>query len=309
MITAAGQRIGWDDVPVRVRAEVEHILGSPIVEARSQTGGFSPGSADRVRTRDGRRAFVKAAGRSLNEKTVRMHRREIAVSAGLTEGIPAPTLLGSYDDGDWVALVLDDVEGAHPRTPWDAAELAAVLVALGHLAAAPLSAEQSVYRQAGEVLARDFAGWRRIAADPPPDLDPWARGHIDELTGRADEVLPRLTGESLLHMDIRADNLLVRPDGAVVIVDWPWAARGPAWLDTLSTLVNVNLFGGHDVETLAAAHVRADPDDITGFLVGLTGYFIDVARRPDSPGLPTVRAFQAAQGRATLDWVRRRLID
>jgi aminoglycoside phosphotransferase (APT) family kinase protein len=238
---------------------------------------------------------------------VRMHRREIAVSAALSERIPAPTLLGSYDDGDWVALVLEDVEGRHPRTPWDADELTAVLAALGQLAAAPLSAEQGRYRAAGEAFARDFAGWRRMSVDPPTDLDPWAREHADELAGWADEVLPRLTGESLLHMDIRADNLLVRPDGAVVIVDWPWAARGPAWLDTLCLLVNVNLFGGHDVEALAAAHVRADPADITGFLVGLTGYFLDAARQPAAPGLPTVRAFQAAQGRTTLEWVRRRL--
>jgi aminoglycoside phosphotransferase (APT) family kinase protein len=108
-------------------------------------------------------------------------------------------------------------------------------------------------------------------------------------------------------MDIRADNLLIRPDGEVVIVDWPWAARGPAWLDPLSVLVNVNLFGGLDVEALTAQHVRAEADDVTGFLVGLTGYFLDAARQPGSPGLPTVRAFQAAQGRSTLAWVRRRL--
>ena len=225
----------------------------------------------------------------------------------LSERIPAPTLLGSFDDGDWVALVLEDVEGRHPRTPWEAGELSAVVAALSQLAMAPLSAEQREYKAAGQALARDFAGWRRMSVDPPADLDPWARERIDELATRADDVLPRMTGESLLHMDIRADNLLVRPGGTVVIVDWPWAARGPAWLDTLSLLVNVNLFGGHDVEALAAAHVRADPATVTGFLVGLTGYFLDAARQPDAPGLPTVRAFQAAQGRTTLDWVRRRL--
>ena len=151
MIAAAGQRIGWDDVPVPVRAAVEQILGSPVVSAQSQAGGFSPGTADRVRTQDGGRAFVKAAGRSLNEKTVRLHRREIAVSAALSECVPAPTLLGSYDDGEWVALVLEDVEGRHPRTPWDAVELNAVLAAVDALAAAPLAAPQLDYRQAGDV--------------------------------------------------------------------------------------------------------------------------------------------------------------
>jgi aminoglycoside phosphotransferase (APT) family kinase protein len=307
VISAAGVRIGWPDVPAHVRAGIEQVLGSPVVEAISQPGGFSPGSADRVRTRDGRRAFVKAAGRSLNEHTVRLHRREIAVTAALSDDIPAPRLLGSYDDGDWVALVLTDVEGRHPRTQWEPTELAAVLAALRRLAQAPLSAEQRSYPQAREVLPDDFAGWRRVAQLPPPDLDPWIAPHLDQLLRWVDGVVPSLTGDSLLHLDVRADNLLVRPDGGVVIVDWPWGARGPAWLDTLLLLVNVNLFGGHDVDALVAEHVHADPDEVTGFLVGITGYFLDAARRPGSPGLPTVRAFQAAQGQSTLAWVRRRL--
>ena len=60
MVDAAGVRVAWADLPARVRDVVEEILGAPVVEAVSQPGGFSPGSADRVRTADGRRAFVKA---------------------------------------------------------------------------------------------------------------------------------------------------------------------------------------------------------------------------------------------------------
>ena len=41
-------------------------------------------------------------------------------------------------------------------------------------------------------------------------------------------------------------------------------------------------------------------------LAGLAGYFCDVQRRPDPPGLPTVRAFQRAQGEVVLRWLRRR---
>jgi hypothetical protein len=41
--------------------------------------------------------------------------------------MPAPRLLGSHDNGDRVALVLADVEGRHPRTPWDSGEPEAVL--------------------------------------------------------------------------------------------------------------------------------------------------------------------------------------
>ena len=38
----------------------------------------------------------------------------------------------------------------------------------------------------------------------------------------------------------------------------------------------------------------------------LAGYFIHRSRRPGPPGLPTVRAFQAAQGGVALDWLRAR---
>ena len=56
-------RISWTDLPGHVQAGVEEILGAPVVEATGQQGGFSPGTADRVRTATGRRAFVKAVSK------------------------------------------------------------------------------------------------------------------------------------------------------------------------------------------------------------------------------------------------------
>lgn len=39
---AAGSRIAWEEVPGQVRGDVEAALGSPVVSARTQHGGFSP---------------------------------------------------------------------------------------------------------------------------------------------------------------------------------------------------------------------------------------------------------------------------
>jgi len=39
----------------------------------------------------------------------------------------------------------------------------------------------------------------------------------------------------------------------------------------------------------------------------VTGYFLAHSRRPPPPGIPTVRAFQAAQGDIALTWLRERL--
>nr|WP_240944190.1 hypothetical protein [Micromonospora thermarum] len=129
-------RIGWADLPHHVRAAVEDILGDRVVEAVSQPGGYSPGTADRVRTSRGTRAFVKAVSPAQNADSVRLHRTEARNTAALPAYAPAPRLLGLHDDGEWVALVLSDVAGRHPATPWRAAELTGVLRALETLSAA-----------------------------------------------------------------------------------------------------------------------------------------------------------------------------
>jgi Ser/Thr protein kinase RdoA (MazF antagonist) len=307
MISATGVRVAWAQLPASVRDAVEDIIGARVRKAWSQTGGFSPGSADRVLTYDGRRAFVKAAGLTVNEMAVELHRREALVSAALPPEVPSPTLLGVHDDGEWVALVFEDVAGRTPRTPWVGEEINAVFEALAGLASAAIPAELlRTLPDAAEKLANDMAGWQRIALEPPAALDPWARAHLDQLSGVADRAAAAFAGDQLVHTDIRADNLLLRPDGSVVIVDWPWATRGPAWLDRLLLLVNIALFGGHDVEQILAVHIHAEPDDVTAALAGFAGFFLDAARRPAPPGLPTVRGFQAAQGASTLEWLKRR---
>jgi aminoglycoside phosphotransferase (APT) family kinase protein len=299
-------RIGWAELPEPVRRAVEQIVGGPVVEAVSQPGGFSPGTADRVRTADGRRAFVKAVSPAQNALSPGLHRREAQVTAALPAGAPVPELLGCYDDGTWVALVLQDVPGRHPKTPWVADELTRVLATLEELATFLTPSPVPDLVSAAQLLGDDLAGWRRIQADPPADLDPWAAQRLPQLCTLADHGLASLTGDTVAHTDVRADNLLLGPDGTVTIVDWPWACRGPAWLDTLLLLVNVRLFGGHDTHALLtklAATTGAQPDDLLAVLVGLAGFFTDYARKPPPPGLPTVRAFQRAQASALLPWL------
>jgi aminoglycoside phosphotransferase (APT) family kinase protein len=111
-----------------------------------------------------------------------------------------------------------------------------------------------------------------------------------------------VAGDTLVHLDVRADNLLIGPAGEVTLIDWPWACRGPRWLDRLLLLVNVRLYGGHDCEAMLR-DLDGDEDDMRSVLIGLTGYFVDAARNPPPPGLPTLRAFQRAQADALLPWI------
>ena len=50
-----------------------------------------------------------------------MHRREAVISAALPASPRFPRLLATYDDGHWVALAFEAVEGRPPHHPWDPA--------------------------------------------------------------------------------------------------------------------------------------------------------------------------------------------
>ncbi len=297
-------------MPAAIHRWVERELRSTVVSAVTQSGGFSPGAAARLVTASGRRAFVKAVGVSLNPDSIAIMRRERAAM----ERIPAlpwvPRLLGAYDDGDWVGLLLSDVEGEEPAHPWSGAHVDRVFDALGDLTEAltpspwpdaPLVADNRALR----------VGWTVVRDDPPSDLDPWARDRLDTLVGFQERTVAAVHGESLVHWDIRADNVLLTDDGGVVFVDWAWAARGASWLDTTLACLDVVVSGSDvDVDRLLATHPRTadvDPDDITALLSTLTGTFAERSRAPAPPGLPTIRAYQRVVERALLAWVRRRL--
>ena len=301
MVQASGVRIGWDDLPPSVRASVERIVGGSVVEAVSQVGGFSPGTADRVRLADGSRAFVKAVSAAHNEQSVALHRAEARATAALPVDVPAPRLLGFHDDGTWVALVFADVDGRQPLVPWQQTEIEAVLDALQRLAV-PATGLPAL----PALLADNFAGWRRLAADPPQSLDPWVASNLDLLVELADRGTAALAGDRLVHVDIRADNLLIRPDGSVMVVDWPGAAVGVPWFDTLSLLLNVRLYGG-EISDDALEFFAPDPGDVTAVVAGLAAFFTDGARQPAPPGLPTLRRFQQDQADVMLPWLRARL--
>jgi serine/threonine protein kinase len=297
-------------IPAQVRAGIEAIIGGgAVITAVSQPGGFSPGTADRVVTVDGRRAFVKAVSSIQNERSPSLHRAEAHVVGQLPSNSYVPTLLGVYDDGAWVGLVFEDLDGHTPALPWNAAELEAAMTTLREMAKEFTPNPVSSLPPITSFYATVFAGWERIRNDPPADLNPWARDHLDGLCRLAARGLACLAGESLLHTDIRADNLLIRTDGTVAVVDWPWACTGAAWFDQLLLCVNVDLYGGYDPERLVLRYLETvNGDDITAVLAGLCGYFTDVARQPPDPGLPTVRAFQRAHARSTLSWLRRRFL-
>ncbi|WP_396454977.1 aminoglycoside phosphotransferase family protein [Actinomadura sp.] len=306
--TASG-RLPWDSVPDHVRNDVETLLGARVVAAATQPGGFSPGVAARLRLDDGSRAFVKSAGPAPNPDTPGIHRAEARIAAALPGTAPVPRLLGSFDRAGWVTLVFEDIDGRHPREPWDAAELDRVLDALVRLASsmtpAPIDAPT-----AGERFGASFRGWRRLAAGGDlTGLDPWARRNLARLAALEDAWEDAAAGTTLAHADVRADNILLTGD-RVVIVDWPWACLAAPWFDLVAMLPSVHLQGGPSPADVFGAHPLArgaDEEAVTSVVAAVAGYFVHAGRQPPPPGLPSLRAFQRDQGEVALDWLRRRM--
>jgi hypothetical protein len=303
MVIARGPRMAYEDAPAVVRAWVEHELGSQVVASSTQYGGFSPGVAARLVTASGRRAFVKAVGPELNPDTPGLFRQEsVAMQAldplRLTQ---APRLYGAYDDGAWVALLLEDIEGRTAPHPWPREDAVRVIDAIDELSSAltpspwpdaPVAAERSV---------KFLSGWDRVVADGI-DLPASMRGRSAELVELArlgrDAVAQ---GDGLAHWDIRSDNLLLTED-RVVFVDWAWAGRAASWADQV--FIRVDIRTGDSVPDIP--DLPAD-NGITGFLAAFAGGLWWAAHQPPPPGLPTIRSFQRDSAEAALGWLRTRL--
>lgn len=100
------------------RTAVERLIGGPVVHARNCPGGYSPGVASLLTLMDGRRVFVKAMDAKRWPVDATYHRIEARVSAALPETVPAPRLLGTLDDDDWVVLAFEAIDGVEPPQPW-----------------------------------------------------------------------------------------------------------------------------------------------------------------------------------------------
>jgi aminoglycoside phosphotransferase (APT) family kinase protein len=306
-LRATAQRRTWAELPEHVRTLIADRCGSPVVDATSMTSGFTPGFASVLLLADGRHTFVKAAGRDDDRRSGfsigDAYREEARIRSALSRALPAPRLLWTADDGEWVVNGFEYVAGRLPTRPWVAAELDAVVAALTDMAPALERAPRGLALP----TAQDFFSDLDVRID--------AVGHRDGRTAwwaaiadLARESPARCAGTAVAHFDVRDDNILLTDDGPVVICDWNWPRLAAPWIDLVGLLVSVH-GDGLDADAIIRANPLTrdvEPRSIDAFLAILWFYFTTAADEPAPATSPYLRRFQRLQGEWVLSWLATR---
>jgi hypothetical protein len=272
--------------------QIEEALGTPVVEvAPISGGGYTPALRRRLDLADGRRVFVKAPGNDLTAGWLRQEQAFYTAVKG--DFLPEVLAMGA---GEVPWLALEFLPSGWPP-PWTPESITAVRAALATLHTVtppdhllPLPGDASL-----------LTGWRRVAADPRPFLttgacdEAWLTRHLPALLAATDPAAA--TGRSVLHLDVRSDNVYVTGRGAL-LVDWNFAAVGNPQLDVAFWQPSLTLETGTapDDDTL-------DPRIVTM----VAGFFASLAGEPAIPDAPGVRPFQRAQLGVALPWAARAL--
>ncbi len=274
---------------------IERALGSAPVRYTARPGGYSTADRFSVDLADGRRVFVKSAEAA---HLAGWLRREHEVY-GAVSGAFIPRLEGWDDDGVRPVLALEDLSDADWVPRWTETRVAAVVDALAEIAA---SAQPPNTRPVRESFPNLFDRWRDVAADPDPFLSAgirdrrWLERWLPVIVEAASAVDP--SGDSLLHLDVRSDNLCFR-DGRAVLVDWNWASRGDARLDLAAWLPSLACEGGPE-----PWDVLPDGGAYAAFVSGVWAAVVGLPPPETAPG---VREVQRRQLEVALAWCEREL--
>jgi hypothetical protein len=148
-------------------------------------------------------------------------------------------------------------------------------------------------------LAPFLGHWDHLRATRP-DLPHLAEAV--ELAGRYAEVV---AGDTVVHTDVRDDNVLIDAQGRAWFCDWNWPVTGAPWLDSLFMLIGPR-GDGLDVEATIAERplLRGVPaDDIDSVIALITAYFLKSADDPVPPTSPFLREHQRWQGEVCWEWL------
>jgi hypothetical protein len=260
-------RHDWDNLPAGVQHAVERECGS-VAKSVTATTGANSDFASTLQTEKGR-FFCK--GVLLDDPKVRMHRHEERVNPWLPA--VAPRIVWRVETDGWLLLGFEHVSGQHANLSPDSPDVALVAEALSVLST-QLTPCPPI--EAGDLSHQwqRFSPWSRIAQSGRDRLSRWALSNLERLIYWESRAVEYVRGDTLCHTDIQAENLLVGE--RLSIIDWAWARRGAAWVDTAFAAIRL-VDSGHSTSQAEqwAAQIpvwrAATEEAVTAFTVAVAG--------------------------------------
>ncbi|WP_354384316.1 aminoglycoside phosphotransferase [Streptomyces sp. PvR034] len=211
-------RLPFEELPAATRAAIAARVGEGCERVEVENGTASALACWAWPVPGSAMVFLK--GLPVAHERIGELRAEVAVAPFLPAS--APRVLWHEEAGGWLVVCFEGLRAS----AWtyfgdDGEHLEAVAVVLDELSRFP----------APEVVRR--TAWEK-----------WG-----ECCDAADA--PFLAGDRLVHSDPAASNFMVEGDGRVRMIDWAWATRGPAWLDTALWGFRLILDGGQSPEQAA----------------------------------------------------------
>ncbi|MFI6595016.1 phosphotransferase family protein [Nonomuraea sp. NPDC050536] len=211
----------WEQLPAAVRNEVQDAVGL-VLKAEAAHQGLMPGIAATLHTESGGRAFLKAI--SVDSPAARLYERERWAGTILPADAPTPRMTWSSDAHGWIVMLFEHIDGCRVDLSPGSSDVPEVLNTVRELGAlaAPGNGSPLVADNVEFLLAKG----RHLMAKPASEVPSQAlyAAAIDGFD------IDELAGDTLLHYDLHAGNLMVTGQG-VRVIDWGFAADGAPWVD------------------------------------------------------------------------------
>jgi hypothetical protein len=272
---------------------LENLAGKKISTWRdlSRQGGYTTAVRKVVAFEDGSTYFAKIA----REEHVAGWMAIEALVYRQVEPLDLPYIadfVGYADLGPSAAcLLLQDLSGLHWQYDWTWKRQKSILKMLDRVAAL-LKEERCDWSWVGHLsdLHNELCNWQDIIDSPEGFLglglcsyDWWKKNRDGLLKAEGEAVL---SGDDLLHFDVRSDNICFDDDDRPIIVDWNWILKGNGRMDELAWLPSLIMEGG----TLDCFLPLSAADG--HLLAMLAGFWAACAPLPDIHPSSTLRSLQ-----------------
>jgi hypothetical protein len=277
-----------------MKEELEDLVGA-VARLTPVRRGYTPAERYVVGLFNGESVFAK---RAVDAVTADWLRKEHQMYQALSGRQIAPELVG-WIEGDLPILVLEDLSEAVWPPPWDRTQIESVHTVLGAVAnvvppkGLPTFADQEEPNK----------GWEFVLANPGQFLDlglcdaSWLDRVGPDLLA-ASTAAP-LAGSSLVHNDVRSDNLCIR-GGSALLIDWNLACIGNPQFDIAFWIPSLAQESGLSPEELM-------PDCPAELAAYVAAFFASRAGQPLILHAPLVRQAQLQQLKVALPWAARAL--